>query len=406
MAVFANRTSGSQSSLREANLARIVEEITRFGGLTQVEIASAARLSTATISNLVRELSDRGLVETRKVVRNGRRAFLVTLVRQTGIGIGMHIGQRSLRIVVGDFTHKVLLAKHLPLPEMHKPDTTMQRGVELIYEMLDSLGTDISEVVGLTAAVSAPIGLETSQIAVPGILPGWDDVDIKGKLSESLNLEVHVENDANMAALAEFRDGAASGIENFVYVWADYEIGGAIVSRGELVRGVTGLAGELGHFQVDPLGMICKCGNRGCLDTVVGAPRLVSLLSITHGDMTFQDLVDNAAGGDPGCMRVISEAAVRIGQAAANLCISTDPEVLVVGGLLTNTGDVFLTPFRETLHRLIFPNALDPIDVIPGTLGKDAPAIGAMIRSLDAAVPAPTAGSSQRSDAGRGDGGA
>lgn len=127
---------------------------------------------------------------------------------------------------------------------------------------------------------------------------------------------------------------------------------------------MTGLAGEIGHIQVDPLGAICSCGNRGCLNTIVAENRLVQLLSVTHGNMTMDDLVAQANNGDPGCRRIIADTAVRIGQVAADLCISIDPEVVVVGGKLAMAGEVFTQPFNEALQRLLFPDAVMPITVL------------------------------------------
>ncbi len=144
----------------------------------------------------------------------------------------------------------------------------------------------------------------------------------------------------------------AAGKRNFVYISASDGVGAGIVINGEIMHRVTGLAGEIGHIQVDPLGAICSCGNRGCLDTVVAENRLVQLLSVAHGDITLDDLVSFANEGDP-VRRVIADAAVRIGQVAADLCISVDPEVIVLGGKLAMTGDIFIQPFNEALQRML-----------------------------------------------------
>ena len=202
----------------------------------------------------------------------------------------------------------------------------------------------------------------------------------------AFNVPVYVDNDANFAAYGESRMGVAAGKRNFVYISASDGVGAGIVINGEIMHGVTGLAGEIGHIQVDPLGAICSCGTRGCLDTVVAENRLVQLLSVTHGNMTLDDLVSFANEGDPGCRRIIADAAVRIGQVAADLCISVDPEVIVLGGKLAMTGDVFIQPFNEALQRMLFPDAVAPIDVLVSSHPNDNCALGGALCAIEVSV--------------------
>ena len=113
-------TAGSQSSLREANRQLVVETVKRYGGLTQVELAEATGLSQATVSTIVRELYAAGVVDTVATTRSGRRAQMVTLARRVGLAVGVHVGHRSLRVVLGDFTHEVIAEQSLPLPSGHR----------------------------------------------------------------------------------------------------------------------------------------------------------------------------------------------------------------------------------------------------------------------------------------------
>ena len=180
--------------------------------------------------------------------------------------------------------------------------------------------------------------------------------------------------------------GAAIGKRDFVYISTNDNVGAGIVAGGKIMHGVTGLAGEIGHIQVDPLGAICSCGNRGCLNTIVAENRLVQLLSVTHGNMTMDDLVAQANNGDPGCRRIIADTAVRIGQVAADLCISIDPEVVVVGGKLAMAGEVFTQPFNEALQRLLFPDAVMPITVLSSPHPSDNCALGGALAAIGHAI--------------------
>lgn len=383
MLVTMARLFGSQTSLREANRASLLDCIHRFGAMTQVEIAESTGLSTATVSNLVHELVDDGNLETQNTIRNGRRATLVAMSRKQGLGIGLQISRHECQLEIIDYSKTVIAEHILPLAYNHKTDTTLERAMVLINETLSNIGASPDEIVGIGVALAAPVDSRTHTIAVPGIIPGWEGVDIITPLSTAFHVPVVVDNDSNAAAICEARMGAAVGKTNFVYIHTDDGVGAGIMMNGELWRGVTGLAGEIGHIQVDPLGSICICGNRGCLNTVVDEQRLVSLLSVTHGNMTMDDLVTASNNADPGCRRVISDAAVRIGNVCADLCISVDPEVVVIGGKLALAGSTFLDPFEESLQRLLFPSALTPIQVIPAHYPLTSTALGIAIMAIE-----------------------
>ena len=241
-------------------------------------------------------------------------------------------------------------------------------------------------IAGIGVALAAPVAIGDHMIAIPGVMPGWDGFDIVSPLSATFNTPVYVDNDANYAAYCESRMGAAIGKRDFVYISTNDNVGAGIVAGGEIMHGVTGLAGEIGHIQVDPLGAICSCGNRGCLNTIVAENRLVQLLSVTHGNMTMDDLVAQANNGDPGCRRIIADTAVRIGQVAADLCISIDPEVVVVGGKLAMAGEVFTQPFNEALQRLLFPDAVMPITVLSSPHPSDNCALGGALAAIGHAI--------------------
>lgn len=386
--------SGSQTALREANRALLFETVRKFGGLTQIELAEATGLSTATVSNLVRQFVDEDVFDTRSTIRSGRRATLVTLRRQLGISIGVFIGKRELSICVMDFSRTVLGSHTLPLALDHKVDSTIERAIILIEETITALGATSNEIVGICLAVEAPVNKSTQQVAIPGILRGWENMELRAPFSSVFQVPVYVQNSAHMGGVAEARLGSARGVENFIYVHASDGVGAAAFVNGALLRGVTGLAGEIGHIQVDPLGPICSCGNRGCLNTTVNEARLVSLLNVTHGTMTLDDLIKLANEGDPGCRRIVADVSVRIAEVTAQVCISLDPKMVVVGGKFAETGDLFIEPFQESLRRLLFPDAMSPIDVIPAHFHEASQATGACLFALErsslSVAPAPT----------------
>jgi predicted NBD/HSP70 family sugar kinase len=210
------------------------------------------------------------------------------------------------------------------------------------------------------------------------ILPGWTDVRIAEVMSERLALPVHVDNDANLGALAELHWGAGHGASTFVYLKMATGIGAGLVIGGRLFHGAGGTAGEIGHTTVDEAGPICRCGNRGCLEMVASAPALAELLRPTRGEVTGERVVELALEGDPGCRRAIADAGSYAGQAVANLCNLFNPERIVVGGSLGAAGEVLLGPLREAVRRRVIPSAVEDVEIVPGVLGDRAELLGAV----------------------------
>lgn len=382
---MASHISGSQSSLREANKALLSNAITKYGAMTQIELAENTGLSTATVSILVRQLVDEGLFTTTDTVRSGRRATLVSIARKMGIGVGVAIERHNLSICITDFSLTILDTHSMPLPFGHKPDSILIQASRLIHETLDSLGASVEEIAAIMVAVASPIDWKHQQIGVLGILPDWDDVDIVAHFKNSFHCAVFIDNDANAAAIAEHKQGAAVTMSNFLYVHAGDGVGSAMFINNDIYRGSMGLAGEIGHVQVDPFGDICVCGNRGCLDTVVSEQRLTQVLNFTHGSITLDDLIQGALNADAGCRRVISDAAVRIGTVVAQTCISMDPQSIVIGGSLTKAHEIFLEPLQQSVQRLLFPDAVEPIRIIPSDNPEGNVVLGAALSSIELA---------------------
>lgn len=377
-------TPGSQTSLREANRTRIVDAVKRFGGLTQVELAGATGLSTATVSTIVKELLAAGIVDTQTTSRSGRRALKVTLARRLGFVAGIQFGHRHLTVVLGDLTSDIVAEQSMPLPPDHRVDTSLDRAALLVVDQLESLGSSIDELLGIGLALPAPVDEATGMLSVRGLMRGWDNLHIGQIMSKRLSRPVVVDNDANLAALAEHDFGAAADVQDSIFVRASYGTGAGIVINGRLHRGYAGTAGEIGHVQVDPSGPICRCGNRGCLETVVGSTALLEMLRASHGPLTLRDVVARALEGDPGCRRVIADAGESIGEVVASTASMVNPQRIVVGGELAETGDILIAPMRDAIMRQVVPNTIAPVEVVPAALGHRAEIVGALAAALRA----------------------
>ncbi len=377
------RTPGSQTSLREANRARIVDAIKKHGGLTQVELAGITGLSPATVSNIVKELSASGVLHTSPTTQSGRRAQHVTLAHALGLIVGVHFSTRHMRIALADVAHTIVAEHHLPLAKDHRADNELDRTTLLIADMLQTLQASMSEVLAVGIAIPAPLDRRTGTTARSGILRGWDGIPVAEVMERRLNRPVFVDNAANLGALAELRLGAARGKSDAIYIDIGDGIGAGLIINGQVYRGHNGSAGEFGHITIVENGPVCRCGNRGCLEAIAGGYAILDGLKPTHGNLKLNDIVTKAMGGDAGATRALAEAGRHIGVAAANLSNLFDPERLVVGGELSRAGEILLGPIRHAMERSVIVGDSATPDVVQGQLGARAGTLGAVAYAID-----------------------
>lgn len=380
-------SGGSQSGLREANTAKIVDAVKRFGGLTQVELAEATSLSTATVSAIVKELSLSGLVETHPTSRSGRRAQLVTIARRAGLVAAVQIGSRSMRVRLSDVGQDVLADRSMPLPTDHAEDTVLDRITLLIIDMLGMIAADPADLIGVCIALPAPVDPETGLIAYRGVMRRWETQPVAEVVEQRIGCPVLVEKDANLAALAEATLGTARDVKDSMFVHASYTTSAGVILDSQIYRGHSGTAGEIGHVQVDPAGSICACGQRGCLETIAGAEAITAPLRATFGQVTFKDVIARAAAGDPGCARVVADAATALGRVVATAQQSLAPEVITVGGELVEAGPIFLLPFATAVRDNAPQGRTPRREPVPSSFGKDAVLVGATIHILQSTDP-------------------
>ena len=198
-------------------------------------------------------------------------------------------------------------------------------------------------------------------------------------LSERLGLSVEVDNDANLGALAEASFGAGRGLSDIVYVRLGSGVGAGLVIGGRLHHGAAGLAGEIGHVQVLADGVVCRCGNRGCLESVAAEGSIRALLRPARGhEVTRREVLELVAARDLGATRVVNDAGRAIGRVLADLCNALNPEAVVVGGELSEAGEPLLDGIRDSIDRYALPGAAAAVKVVHGELGERAEVLGAL----------------------------
>ncbi len=223
-------------------------------------------------------------------------------------------------------------------------------------------------------------------------LPGWQGVQCAAQLQETLGLPVTVDNEANLAALAQLWHD--DRLTDFVLISGEIGVGAGLVMDGRLFRGVRGLAGEFGHVVIHPDGPPCGCGANGCLEQFAGQEALLRRTGLPD----VSALVTSAASGDDRCADALSEAGRALGVALADLINTVDIPTIVLGGLYARLGEWLVGPICAELHRRVISASWAPPTVLISALGTDAAvrgAAGVAVTRILEAVTGPPSGQSR-----------
>jgi glucokinase len=266
------------------------------------------------------------------------------------------------------------------------PTDRSDGGVNIVSHIAGSFFVELEQdgltTVDVTAVgVGAPGPADPIKGTISGAVNiGWvNDYPLKKLLEEALELPVFIENDANCAALGEMWRGAGSGTGDVVCVTLGTGVGGGVVSKGMIITGANGSAGEIGHITVVPEnGFLCNCGKRGCLETVASATGIINLYKAEGKDAPdARTVFVQALKGDEAAKRVIDRCAFYLGLAIGNIANTMNPEKVVVGGGVSEAGDALLLPLKQYVRQFTFPRAMDVLSIEKAMLGNDAGVIGA-----------------------------
>ena len=386
-------SDGTLAWLRDRNRHRVMEILRMQSQVSQADLARATGLSRTTVSSLIAELKDAGLVldaePTPRQARGGRPGVQLVLQDPSLVVAGIDFGHSHVGVAISDLAHHLLAERRYELDVNRQAVQALDAAARMFAEVLSRAGMDRRSVLRAGIGIPGPVDRARGTAGSSTILPGWVGLSIASEMGERLGVPVEIENDANLGALAELTWGAGRDCSNFAYVKAATGIGAGIVIEGRLLHGVTGTAGEIGHTSLQEAGDICRCGSRGCLETHASGAAIAALLSRSLAEtLTLEDVLARAVDGDPGCRRALADAGRHIGAAVADLCNLINPERIVVGGSMAVAGDVLLDPLREAVGLRAIPSAAEDVEIVPGELGARAELLGAVALVLHEAGPA------------------
>jgi predicted NBD/HSP70 family sugar kinase len=376
----------------------VLRLIWREKRISRAGIAQEGELSRSTVSEIVNEILPMGLVAEVGLGRSsgGRRPVLLEFQDDACVILGVEMGAAHVGVALTDLRGKVLAWEEQEHPVRTDPEGTRTLIAELSEKCLANGVRNGRPLVGIGVALPSPFDPAHPDRLSTVVLPAWEGhLGLEG-LADKFDVPVMVDNDANLGALAEHWWGAGRGVDDFAYIKVATGIGSGHIMDGEIYRGATGVAGEIGHTAVDPNGKPCICGLRGCLVTLIGTPALMErageLLrehpesALAGREFDIDDFEKAALAGDAVAVQVAQEAAGHLGTVVAGLLNLLNPAMVVVGGDLAGLGELLLVPLRETARSRTLVSSVRAAEIKASELGPKSVAIGAATLVLKAAL--------------------
>jgi predicted NBD/HSP70 family sugar kinase len=401
---IAGASTADQLAVRRHNLAVVMDHLRVAGPASRARIAAETGLNKATVSSLVADLAERGLVAEGETERGavGRPGLVIGLDTTTYVSLGAEISVDYVSVLAMNLSGDRVTERRVPLDTSRlEPEAILARLAELTRSVLGSMDRDVV-VVGLTVAIPGLVETVRGIVhAAPNL--GWREVRVADLLHELLDdpsIEISLDNEANLAALAERDLRGTEAPDDCILLMGGVGIGGGLVTAGQLLRGASGFAGEVGHLQVTPSGVTCRCGRRGCWETVIGLNALLAAAASADDvvrdpsvdlDERLAELRARAERGDPRTLEAIAAVRVALAGGAGTLLNVFNPRLLVLGGYFAVLRPWIEPGLREALDEQVFAPRSGGCRVEFSSLGYSAAVRGGALAAASIVFDNPSA---------------
>lgn len=374
---------GTFQLMKSVNKSIILNKIRISEPISRAKIAKETSLTPPTVSSIVKELIEQGLVRESELGHSsgGRKPTLLHINTNSMFVIGVDAGPERVDCVLTDLTGKIYENTTTPLLKPLTNEgflTTLKAGIDKILQ-LSPLAKE--KIIGIGIAMHGVVNIETGTSIVAPIL-NLRHIPIKDYLESEFHLLVKVENDARAMALGESWFGGIEDAESTVAVNIGRGVGAGMVINGKLYHGADGIAGEFGHMTIDINGKVCECGNRGCLQSLVSgeaiAERGSTYLNMGLGELTGKDIFELAEKGNEACKTLLQDTGRIIGIGLTNLIHLVNPSKIVLGGGVMNSAKYIMPPLLEEIEKRILTKEATSSNVTVTKLGHDATLLGAV----------------------------
>lgn len=301
--------------------------------------------------------------------------------------IGVDLGGTKISTALVNLSGKIIYHKILPTNVERGEKAILNTVTVLVKDMMKNCELNIREIKGIGIGAPGPLDLIKGEILCTPNLP-FKNFNIVNPLKSVFDLPVYLENDANAAALGEYMFGAGRGSKNMIFITVSTGIGAGAVLNGKLYRGNTQNALEIGHMTLEKDGPICNCGNRGCAEVLASgtaiareAKKVIESGAPTslrkYGRITAKEVFKEAGCGDVKSAEVLDRALNYLGICVANVMNCFDPEVLIIGGGVSEGGNIVVDKVKEVVEKRCFRVISENTKILRAELGTNAGVIGA-----------------------------
>jgi glucokinase-like ROK family protein len=380
----------------------LVDLIRNHGELTKANLVALTEHSRTKVTSSIDSLLQKKYIIENQVSEysGGRRSKTFSLNGELGYVAGVDIGATSVDIAIANFGQKILARCAEDLQVREGPIKVLGIICGLIDEIMQQKGLDPEKLHGIGIGIPGPVDFSNGTASSPPIMPGWDRYPIIETMQQWFPAaNVVVDNDVNVMALGEKNQGAGKDVNNLIFVKIGTGIGAGIFCNGSIYRGTSGCAGDIGHIGVDKNGPLCPCGNRGCLEALAGGPAiadravksalaggspiLLNRYESNNGNLSAVDVGIAAREGDKLSIEIIRETGQMVGEVLASLVNFFNPDLIVIGGGVSNLGDILLSSIRQAVLNRSLPLATRNLEIVFSAIGTDAGINGAINLAMD-----------------------
>ena len=352
--------------------------------LTRSDLQARTGLSRVTVSQGVQDLiSKKVLTEIDgELSQGGRKASTLSLNENAGyIGIA-YFSATSISIAVANLKGQIVKEEKTTVYISEGPDSILPSAISTLVEMLNTFPK--SKRLGIVVGVPGPVSHSLGKVVSPPIMRGWDKINFQKEFGEATDLPVFLENDTNLLVLAEHRL-VYPETDNLILIKIATGIGGGLIINGELLRGSSGSAGDIGHVQLDALkGTQCRCGHTDCVESFSSGWALTEkILSMGYDVSDTSDIAELCRNGDTQILHLIKEASSYIGHAVADAVSLLNPSKVIVVGRLVDATDIVLATIKEVVYQRSGALATKNLEILPSKLGDDMALLGSAQLGLD-----------------------